>query len=226
MIEHMHGGHRKRLRNRFLTEGISSMEPHEILELLLYYSIPQRDTNALAHELILRFGSFSGVLDATFEELHKIDGVSHNTAVLLKLIPALCNIYLKDKMHRNLTVETRDKLRAVLLSYIKRTPGEQLIALLINSKNEIVFCDTIFRGKLDTDFDFKRILQLVSCFPTSVVILAHKQEGDTPVPTCADYKICHDVSDALRVLDIFLEDYYLVAETHFSSLVAKQSSFP
>ena len=65
--KHSHQGHRERVRNRFETKGITAFEDHEALEMLLFYAIPQRDTNQLAHNLIEEFGSLAGVFDATIK---------------------------------------------------------------------------------------------------------------------------------------------------------------
>ena len=93
----MHKDHRKHTKDRFLAEGLDSFEPHEILELLLFYSIPQRDTNGIAHELINRFGSLSAVLDAPYEDLLDVPGISEHSATLIKLIPAISRRYALEK---------------------------------------------------------------------------------------------------------------------------------
>ena len=85
----MHSGHRARLRRRFFEEGLSGFAPHEALELLLCFAIPQRDVNPLAHKLIKRFGSLSAVLEARPEELMETPGVGPNAAALLSLIQNL-----------------------------------------------------------------------------------------------------------------------------------------
>ena len=81
--ENPHTGHRKRVRKRFTDEGLESFSDHEILELLLFYSVPRRDTNETAHRLISRFGSLSSVFDAGIGELTDVEGISLNTAVLI-----------------------------------------------------------------------------------------------------------------------------------------------
>ncbi len=91
----IHAGHRSRLRDRFMKEGLSGFSEHEILELLLTYAIPQRDVNPLAHALITRFGSLSGVLDAGEHELMQVDGIGKNAASLLCLMPELLGAYQK-----------------------------------------------------------------------------------------------------------------------------------
>ena len=92
----LHDGHRKRLKAQFLTHG-DGFHDHQLLELLLCYAIPQGDVNALAHRLLDRFGSLSGVLDALPETLTQVPGVGEHTAVLLKLIPALSGRYHADR---------------------------------------------------------------------------------------------------------------------------------
>ena len=81
----IHDGHRERVRRRFLENDLDGFADHEALELLLYYAIPQGDVNPLAHELIDRFGSLSGVFTAPVEMLTEVKGVGERAAVLLRL---------------------------------------------------------------------------------------------------------------------------------------------
>ena len=81
-MENLHEGHRKRMKERFIKSGLDDFAPHNILELLLFYSIPRGDTNPVAHRLIDTFGSLSGVFDATPEELAKVDGVGENLSLI------------------------------------------------------------------------------------------------------------------------------------------------
>lgn len=85
----IHDGHREKVRARFLTAGLDAFADHEALELLLYYAIPRRDTNPIAHALMERYGSLSAVLEAPVEDLRKVEGVGESAAVLLRLVPQL-----------------------------------------------------------------------------------------------------------------------------------------
>ena len=78
-------GHKTRLRNRFVNEGMENFEPHEVLEVMLYKSFPYSDTNALAHRLIDRFGSFAAVLEAPYTELEKVEGMGRSSAITLSM---------------------------------------------------------------------------------------------------------------------------------------------
>lgn len=84
----LHDGHRQRKRERFLKQGADGLADHEVLELLLYYAIPRRDTNELAHRLIQHFGTLDAVFQAPPEALMQVSGIGENAAVLLNLVPA------------------------------------------------------------------------------------------------------------------------------------------
>ena len=90
---HTQTGHRQRVRDRFLSEGLDSFDEVHVLELLLFYAIPQRDTKPLARALLDHFGSLSLVLDASQEELMAVKGVGEGIATFLRLIPAAGRYY-------------------------------------------------------------------------------------------------------------------------------------
>ena len=96
----IHKGHRERLKERFLTEGLDNFTDTQALELLLFYAIPQKDTNPIAHELLAHFGSLSRVLEAPVEELKKVPGISDHSATLLSLVTALSRYYQVDCSQR------------------------------------------------------------------------------------------------------------------------------
>lgn len=96
----IHSGHRQRLKERYMTSGFESFSDHEILELLLFYVIPRRDTNYIAHHLLDTFGSISKVLDASSEELKKA-GLSESTAVFLRFYPNVIGKYLEDRNYNS-----------------------------------------------------------------------------------------------------------------------------
>ena len=83
-----HEGHRQRLRRRFLLEGLDNFDEVQVLELLLFYAIPRRDTNPIAHALLEQFGSLSGVLEAPVSALAQVPGMGENGATLLQLVTA------------------------------------------------------------------------------------------------------------------------------------------
>ncbi|MBQ3500307.1 MAG: hypothetical protein IJA70_02625, partial [Oscillospiraceae bacterium] len=128
-----HDGHRKRLKARFMKTGLDDFEPHNILELLLFYSVPRKDTNPLAHRLVNRFGSLSGVFDAGPEELMKVDGITENTAVLISMIPQLARKYLEDKSDAVNAISGFDDIGTYLMpKFVGRTVETIMLAALDN----------------------------------------------------------------------------------------------
>ena len=91
--DNLHKLHRQRLKERFLSSRFDNFAEHEILEFLLFFSIPQGNTNPIAHKLLDRYHSLSAVLDASYENLLTNDGIGSHSAVLIKMIPALLNTY-------------------------------------------------------------------------------------------------------------------------------------
>ena len=102
----LHGGHRERVRKRFISEDLDNFSPHNVLELLLFYAIPQKDTNEIAHRLLNTFGSLSGVFDAPIEELKNVNGIGENAAVFIKLLPSACRRYMDDKFGKAHTINS------------------------------------------------------------------------------------------------------------------------
>ena len=112
-----HSGHRQRVKTEFLARGVEGWSDHRILELLLFYAIPQGDVNELAHRLVDHFGSLAGVLDASAEELKKVPGVGDHTAVLLKLVPALGGRYQEQRGAPGQIIHSPEEAAAVLSPY-------------------------------------------------------------------------------------------------------------
>ena len=107
MAENIHKGHRERVRQKFLKSGFESFADHEKLELLLFYSIPRKNTNELAHSLLSHFKTLSGVFDADIGALMEIDGVTESTAILLKLILSFSREYVNSGNERILLGSTK-----------------------------------------------------------------------------------------------------------------------
>lgn len=97
MGDNVHDGHRQRFKEQFLQSGLDGFNSHQLLEMLLYYSIPRKDTNPLAHRLMDTFGSLSGVLEAEYEEVCRVEGVTPHTAMLLCFCGKLFWRYYQDK---------------------------------------------------------------------------------------------------------------------------------
>ena len=111
----VHDDHRRRVYERFLREGLAGFEEHNAMEFLLFLARPRGDTNPLAHALIDRFGSLSAVLDAPIEELERVPGVGHSSAVVLKFIPQMCAYYLENKTSHKVPLTSVEEASAFFM---------------------------------------------------------------------------------------------------------------
>ncbi len=161
----LHDGHRSRMKAEFLKGGLDHMPPHRVMELLLFYSIPQGDTNELAHRLVEHFGSLSGVLDAPYEELMKVKGVGTHTAVLIQLISSLARRYYMEKAD---LAPLQDPMHAIgeqmKARYVGRTE-ERLMLVCLDNKLKTLFFDTVKTGAADSvQVQFRELAMILEEF--------------------------------------------------------------
>lgn len=140
MAGSVHGGHRQRMKEEYLAHGLQGVPDHKALELLLFYAIPQGDVNGLAHALMERFGSLSGVLDAPVEELTKVPGVGVHTAILLNLIPAMGGKYLSSRssMEADDRIDTSMAARRLFTPYFFGARNEMIYLACLDSKLKLL----------------------------------------------------------------------------------------
>jgi DNA repair protein RadC len=133
----VHTGHRDRVKNRFLREGLDSFEQHQVLELLLFYSIPRRDTNKLAHTLIKKYGTLSAVFEADPMDLMTVPGIGKNSAVLLSLIPSLARVYFKDKWGNKPKLNSTTRAGEYLVSLFSGRLYEVFYVICLDAQNRV-----------------------------------------------------------------------------------------
>ena len=218
-MKHNHQGHRKRLKERFRQTGFAGFEKHEMLELLLFYSIPQKDTNDLAHDLIEQFGSLSGVFDASYENLLKVNGISDNSATLIKMIPQLANAYLNDRNDPGMILDSVEKAGAFLLSKYVGATNERVYLLCLDNKLKLLNCALVGEGSLNrVNFHPRQIIQKALQCSASTIILGHNHPYGTALPSDADILMTRQLYERAQVLDITLRDHIIVAGDDFVSL--------
>jgi len=221
-----HDGHRKRLKARFMKTGLDDFEPHNILELLLFYSVPRKDTNPLAHRLVNRFGSLSGVFDAGPEELMKVDGITENTAVLISMIPQLARKYLEDKSDAVNAISGFDDIGTYLMpKFVGRTVETIMLAALDN-KNKIISCSIIAEGENDrASLSKRKVMEEAIRVGATRVVLAHNHPRGFAMPSKEDIHLTEEVYALLRTVEIELVDHIIFAEDDFVSLAASGIDF-
>lgn len=221
--KNLHKDHRKRVKKRFLNTGFESFEKHEMLELLLYYSIPRKDTNAIAHRLIDTFGSLSAVFDAPVEKLCEVDGISEHTAVLIKMIPQLAREYAADIDLDKKSFSDYFELGEFFVSKFLGETKEKLYAAFFDNGMHMLDCIKLSEGNTNsTDANIRSLSYNAIRLDCSFVALAHNHPNSLPIPSVEDLDVTKACRLALKLVDVELVEHYVVSGGRFMGVV-KQS---
>lgn len=218
--ENIHEGHRQRLKNRFNDSGLDNFEAHNILELLLFYSIPRKDTNEIAHNLLNHFGTLRGVFDAEFEELLNVNGIKENSATLIKLIPAIAREYISSKHGEKKRFDTAEKIGDFLIDKYFGETKEVVYAVLMNNNFEIIACEKIHEGTVNSaHVSARKIVDLYVKFNASMVVLAHNHPNGNVCPSMDDIETTRQLYSAFEAIDISLIEHFVVAGNDYCPII-------
>lgn len=214
----LHDGHRQRLIQRFLEEDLDNFEPHNVLELLLFYAIPRKDTNELAHVLMDTFGSLKGVFDAPYEELIKVTGIGPNTAALLKLVPSLTRTYYSSDA-RSVILDTSEKSGEYFLPYYIGQTEEVVRLACLDAGGKVISNQILHRGSANAaEVNLRKIVNIALRNNAMGVILAHNHPGGLPLPSEEDVATTKSIREALMPMGILLMDHIIVAGQDYVSM--------
>lgn len=214
----MHEGHRERLKHRFLAEGLDGFEDHQILELLLFYAIPRKDTNEIAHILLNKFGSLSGVLEADPRDLAATPGVGENSAVLLSLIPSLARIYLKDRWGARPTLNSTAAAGQYILALFAGQTYEVFYVICLDAQYQVAYPALVHEGTIDQAPVYPRlIVETALRHKAHSVILAHNHPGGSPTPSPQDIAVTKRIRAALEPISIKVIDHIIAAGERYVS---------
>ena len=215
----IHAGHRQRLKERFLKEGLDNFEEHQVLELLLFYGIPQRDTNEIAHELIRKFGSLSKVLEATPEELSEVKYVGDNVTTLFRLITDVARYYQVNCAMREEILPTIDACGRYLVPFFHGRQNETVFLLCLDAKCKVLSCEKIGEGGVNSaGIPVRKIVEMALKANATSVILAHNHPSGLAIPSGEDIQTTRRVALALDAVEIGLVDHIIVADSDWVSL--------
>ena len=215
----IHDGHRRRLKERFLREGLDNFEQLQVLELLLFYCIPRQDTNPIAHAPLDRFGSVSKVLEATPEELKKVPGVGESAALFLSLIMATGRYYLVNQKEKDTILTSIEKCGQYLLPFFHGRRNETVFLLCLDAKCKVLSCKEVGEGSVNSAaVPIRRIVEMALGDNATSVVLAHNHPSGLALPSGEDIQTTRRLSLALRAVEIELVDHVVVADGDYVSL--------
>lgn len=215
----VHAKHRERMRTRFHSGGLDSFADHEVLELLLYYGIPRRDTNEIAHRLIKRFGSLDAVFAAPMEELVKEPYVSENTATLIRLVLPLYRRLRMVEAKRGKIITSTVQAGEYFLECFAGEREEIMYLACIDLKGHILSCRKLAEGDVSSvNVNIRKIVQHAISDNASAIVLAHNHPSGIALPSNDDTATTLAIMDALKLVGVELLDHIIVADDDYVSM--------
>ena len=215
--ENPHKGHRKRMREEAL-KGFDSFNDVRFLEFLLFYAIPQKDTNELAHELLSAFGSIAGVLDAEVHELVKFKGITKNGALLLKSIMPMAARYGKRKYKENHKFKNIDEIGDYLMGKYMGLKYETFGVLCLDAAGKLKHFEFLNEGtSAMVGVTFREIAAIVFRYNAPCVVIVHNH-FETALPSKEDIEMTKAVKASLDSLGTTLLDHIIVSGDDYISM--------
>lgn len=212
-------GHRQRLRERFLNEGLESFQEHEVLELMLFYCIQRKDTKEIARRLLNRFGSLPRVLEANPEDLRKVEGMGEGSATFLSMLLSVWRYYDVARTKNEKILKTLDACGDYLKERFKGMTKENVYLLCMDAKCKVLGCVWIGEGNVNSaSIPVRRIVEIALSMNTSVAVLAHNHPSGVAIPSHEDVATTKRLAVALDSVDIVLADHVVVADNDFISM--------
>ncbi|HPA13592.1 MAG: DNA repair protein RadC [Bacteroidales bacterium] len=210
--------HRSRLRNRFLKQGISGLQPYEIIELFLTFVVPQKDVKPAAKEAINKFGSIKGFFDADEQELSQIPFFKEKALALRKFIKEISLLYYKQQAEQLPVTQSKEDLINYCKAKLGFLPNEEFWMISLDSKKAIVKEDLISKGLTDkTPVYPKQVIEKAMKNGASSILLLHNHPNGNPQASQQDITITKAIDIPARVLNISIYDHIIVAQDkHFS----------
>lgn len=214
----VHDGHRDRLRARFLEYGLDNFNDLNALELLLFYAIPRRDTNEIAHALLECFGSLEGVFYASERELLQVPGIGTNAAALIRLVPQLMKKSALSRPDRREVITNSSDAGRYFVPRFMYEQDEVVYLLCLDGQKRVIKCAEMGRGVVNcVETSIRRIVETALKYKSSSVILAHNHPDGLALPSSEDDMVTKQVSTALALVGVSLEDHIIVAGDDFVS---------
>jgi len=211
-------GHRTRLRERFAEVGEQAMRDYELLELMLFRSIPQRDVKPLAKAMIARFGSFAEVIGAPRERLIEIDGVGEATALDLKLVEAAARRLARGAIGQRAVLASWKDVIEYCRTAMAFSEREQFRILFLDKRNFLIADEVQSNGTVDhTPVYPREVVKRALELSASALILVHNHPSGDPTPSNADIRMTNDLQNIAKPLGIALHDHIIVGRNGHAS---------
>lgn len=221
MTEHLHEGHREKMRDRFICDkGFENFEDHQILELLLFYANARGDTNPLAHKLIDTFGTLKGVLEARPEQLLAVDGIGKQAATLISMVVPLTRVWYRCAMEVPDRIGNSREAEDYCLSILAGERTERFYVVSLNAKCKVLGRRKISEGSLSEVSAYPRmVMETALNYNAHSVLLCHNHPGGTCAPSPEDISSTIQLQRLLNGVGILVLDHIIVAGNRTYSMI-------
>lgn len=211
--QHLHRGHRDRLRSRFLEGGLDGFEDHQVLELLLFQVIPRGDTNPVAHRLIERFGSLAAVFDADPTDLATVDGVGKRAAAFLSMVPAVTRRYFHNRVaQERVQLTTSEAVAEYVVPLMAGRSEEVFYVLCLDTHCRAQYAALVSEGTVkDAHVHPRHVVEAALRHRAASVVLAHNHPTGEAKPSRHDHRLTETLIQAFDPLDVKVLDHIIVA---------------
>ena len=215
-------GHRARLRKRLFTGGPDGLADHELIEYLLMVAIPRKDVKPLARDLLKRFGSLAGVLNADPKALTDFPGMGETSAAALFVVGVAAKRLARAQVADQPVLSSWQALIDYLRIDMAHLAVERVRVLYLNAKNMLVLDDLVGDGTVDEAAIHPRdVIGKAIEIGATALILVHNHPSGSPEPSRADIQITHRIQEAGRLLGITVHDHVIIGRQGHVSLKAK-----
>ena len=209
----LHTGHRQRMKARFSADGLDAFKEHEVLEMLLYYCIPRKNTNEIAHRLLKEFETLPRVLNASVKELEKVEGMGRNAAIFVTFVRQMERYFQSNDSDSTNILNTMDKCYKYLIKRFAARKNETVMLLCLDAKCMLLGCHIVAEGSVNAaSISVRKIVDLALSTNATSVILAHNHPSGIALPSDEDVKTTIRVAKALHMVDVVLNDHVVVAD--------------
>ena len=211
-------GHRDRLRQRFNTGGPDALPDYELLELVLFRSLPRRDTKPVAKALIDKFGSFAEVISATPERLTEVKGIGDTVVIDLKLVQAAALRLSKGSVLKKTALHSWSQLLDYCRAAMAYKTTEQFRILFLDKKNFLIADEVQGQGTVDhTPVYIREVIKRALELSASSIILVHNHPSGDVTPSRADIDMTNRIIEAAEKLNIIVHDHIIVGRDGHAS---------
>ena len=220
--ENLHKEHRNRVKERFLKHGFETFDDHVILETILFYIIPIKDTNPVSHRLINKFGGILGVFEATYDELITVKGIGRASATFIMMIGSLMRILNEKRSLERSEPFSVDSLGRFATEKLIDEKNECVLMIFIKNKHIVDIMKTSIGNKRTVMFESTEMIRRALELSCDTIAIAHNHPDGDITPSVDDYRTLYTVSTLVENMKMHLFEYYIVKCEDYYPLITNQ----